>query len=145
MSCMTEYINCHWRWQCHVPLFASFVNRIKASLPNMHCNGEAAEIATSHSCQVIISFLEIWTTRCLQLLLVILRSEDYIWSYLTWINWCSSCLGNYLAIWWARTCRTCSTAVSFALKSEVDLLKMWVHKRTRAKNNHTNHYQSNSW
>ena len=33
-------------------------------------------------------------------------------------------------------------AVSLAVKSVVDMLKMWVHKRTRAENNPTNHYQS---
>ena len=42
--------------------------------------------------------------------------EDHIRAYLTLINGCSSCLGNYLAM----ESRTCSTAVSFALKSEVD-------------------------
>ena len=25
---------CHWKWQCHFPLFASFANWIEASLPN---------------------------------------------------------------------------------------------------------------
>ena len=43
-------------------------------------------------------------------------------------------------LWWDRTCRTCSIAVSFVLKSEVDMLKMWMHKRSRAENNPTNHY-----
>ena len=37
---------------------------------------------------------------------------------------------------------TDSAAVGFAVKSVVDMLKMWVHKRTRAENNSTNHYQS---
>ena len=32
-------------------------------------------------------------------------------------------------------------AVSLAVKSVVEMLKMWVHKRTRAENNPTNHYQ----
>ena len=36
-------------------------------------------------------------------------------------------------------------AVSLAVKSVVDMLKMWVHKRTRAENNPTNHYQSKVW
>ena len=44
------------------------------------------------SCHVIISFLEIWTTMCLQRFLVILR---IIQAYLTWIN---GCLGNHLAM-----------------------------------------------
>ena len=47
--------------------------------------------------------------------------------------------------WWGRTFRTCSTAVRFALKSEVDMLKMWVHKSTRTENIHNNHYQNKSW
>ena len=36
-------------------------------------------------------------------------------------------------------------AVSLAVKSVVDMLKMWVHKRTRAENNLSNHYQSKVW
>ena len=44
-------------------------------------------------------------------------------------------------LWRDRTSWTCSIAVSFVLKSEVDMLKMWVHKRIRAENNPTNHYQ----
>ena len=36
-------------------------------------------------------------------------------------------------------------AVSLAVKSVVDMLKMWVHKRTRAENNPTNHYQRKVW
>ena len=51
-------------------------------------------------------------------------------------------------LWRDRTCRTwediCSINVSFALKSGVDMLKMWVHKRTRAESKPTNHYQSKS-
>ena len=35
----------------------------------------------------------------------------------------------------------CSISVRFALKLEVDMLKMWVHERTTAENNPTNHYQ----
>ena len=45
-------------------------------------------------------------------------------------------------LWWGWTFGTCSIAVRFALKSEVDMLKMWVHERTTAENNPTNHYQS---
>ena len=33
-------------------------------------------------------------------------------------------------------------AVSLAVKSVVNMFKMWVHKRTRAENNPTNHYLS---
>ena len=82
------------------------------------------------SCQLIISFLEIWT-RCLQLFLVICR---IICAHLTWFTRC------FIWLWSDRTCSTCSIAVSFVLKSEVDMLKMWVHKRTRAENDPTNHY-----
>ena len=32
--CHAWRVHCHWRWQCHDPLFASFDNWIKASLPN---------------------------------------------------------------------------------------------------------------
>ena len=31
---MHDRVHCHWRWQCHDPLFASLDNWIKASLPN---------------------------------------------------------------------------------------------------------------
>ena len=55
------------------------------------CNGVAAENVTSHARRPF-SFLEIWTTGYLQLLLEILR---IIWSYLTRIN---GCLVNYLAM-----------------------------------------------
>ena len=55
------------------------------------CNGVAAEIATCHA-MWSFSFLEIWTTRCLQLLIVIL---SIIQAYLTRIN---ECLGNHLAM-----------------------------------------------
>ena len=48
-------------------------------------------------------------------------------------------------LWWGRTFRTFSIAVRFALKSEVDMLKIWVHERTTAENNPTNHYQSKFW
>ena len=65
------------------------------------CNGVAAENVTSHA-RRSFSFLEIWTTGYLELLLVILR---IIWSYLTWIN---GCLGNIIIwLWWNRTCRIC--------------------------------------
>ena len=29
-----DRVHCHWRWQCHFPLFASFAIWINASLPN---------------------------------------------------------------------------------------------------------------
>ena len=49
-------------------------------------------------------------------------------------------------VWWGKTFRTCSIAVRFALKSEVDMLKMWVHERPcTAENNPTNHYQTKFW
>ena len=53
--------------------------------------------------------------------------------------------GQSSPLWWGRTFRTCSIAVRFALKSEVDMLKMWVHERTTAENNPTNLYQSKCW
>ena len=53
-------------------------------------------------------------------------------------------LGIYLAMVGQDRQDICSIAVSFALKSEVNMLKMWVHKRTRAENNPTNHYQNKS-
>ena len=107
--------HCHWRWQCHFPLFASFVNRIKASLPNnamVWLQRLPHLIPGDHFLSWNLNDKVLATSPC--------DPEDHIRVYLTWINACSSCLGNYLAIWWARTCRTCSTAVSFALKSEVD-------------------------
>ena len=91
------------------------------------CNGVAAEIVTSHA-RWSFSFLKIWTTRCLQLLLVILR---IIWAYLTWIN---GCLGNYLAMVrqdiqdMLHRCQIC-----FEIRG--DMSKMWVHERITAENN----------
>ena len=53
--------------------------------------------------------------------------------------------GQVIWLWWDRTCRICFIAVSFALTSVVDMLNMWVHRRTRAENYPSNHYQSKSW
>ena len=97
------------------PTFCKFSESDK-SLIAKQCNGVAAEIATPHA-RWPFSFLAFWTIMCLQLLLVILRiTFEHIWHelmdvYHVWaIIW----------LWRARTCMTCSTAVSFALKSEVD-------------------------
>ena len=65
------------------PLFASFCELDKSSI--------AAEIVNI-SCQLIIYFLEIWTTWWLQLFHVIWR---IICAHLTWFT---GCLGNYLAM-----------------------------------------------
>ena len=50
-------------------------------------------------------------------------------------------------LWWDKTSHAgyADIAVSLAVKSVVDMLKMGVHKRTRAENNPTNHYQSKVW
>ena len=65
------------------------------------------------SCQVIISILEIWTIRCLQLLLVILRiTFGHTWHELMDVHH----VWAIIWLWWARTCRTCSTAVSSSLR-----------------------------
>ena len=101
------------------------------------CNGVAAEIVTSHARwsfpfwkfeQQGVCYFSLWSA----------GSFVHIWHELIDV-W------EIIWLWWDRTCMTCSIAVSFALKSEVDMLKMWVHKRTRAENNATNHYQSKSW
>ena len=85
------------------------------SLIAKQCNGVAAEIATSHS-RWSFPFLKFETIRCLQLLLVILRiTFEHIWHELMDVH-----VWAIIWLWWARTCRICSTAVSFALKSEVD-------------------------
>ena len=74
--------------------------------------------------QVFISFLEIWTTRCLQLLLVILRIMH---AYLAWID---GCLGNYLAMVrqdmqdMLHRCQPC-----IEIRGGY-ILKMWVHLKT---------------
>ena len=118
-----DRVHCHWRWLCHIPLFASFENWMKASsnamvwllrlshlLPGVNfLSGNLIKVFENSPCDL----------------------EDHVWS----IIW----------LWWDRTCRICSIVVTFALKSEEGMLKMWVHKTTRAENNPSNHYQSKYW
>ena len=124
------YHVCH-AWPSTLPL------KMTMSLSTF-CKFCESENVTSHA-RRSFSFLEIWTTGYLPLLLVLLR---IIWSYLTWINGCS---GNYLAMVRQDMHGYADIAVSLAMKSVMDMLKMWVHKRTRAENNPTNHYQSKVW
>ena len=86
-----DRVHCHWRWQCQLSLFASLAIWINASLPNNDMNGVVPEIVTSNA-RWSFSFLKIWTTRYLQLVLVMWR---IIRVYLKWIN---GCFGNYLAM-----------------------------------------------
>ena len=85
-----DRVHCHWRWQCHDPLFASFDNWIKAPLTN---SVMVWLLKLSHLMPGD-HFLSgnIWIARCLQLLLVLLTIFR---AYLTWI---SGYLGIYLAI-----------------------------------------------
>ena len=110
-----------------VSLFASFANWIKASLPN---NAIVSLQRLSHLMPVdhffsgnfeqqgACNFATLWSG----------GSFAHIWHDLldVWL---------IIWLWWDRTCRTCSIAVSFVLESEVDMLQMWVQKRTRAENN----------
>ena len=41
-----------------------------------------------------------------------------------------------------RDLQTCPIAISIVLKSEVDMLKIWVWKRIRSENNSTNHHKT---
>ena len=49
--------------------------------------------------------------------------------------------------WWDMDMQEMRTSLPayLAVKSVVDMLTMWVHKRIRAENNPTNHYQSKVW
>ena len=129
--CVThDRVHCHRRWKCHFPLFASFANWINASLPN---NAMVWLQRMSHLMPG--DLFPFWKFE-----------QQYTCNYSSW-SW-----GSFGRIWhelmdiwaiiWLWWEKTCSIAVSFALKSVVDMLKMWVHKRTRAENNPTNHYQS---
>ena len=85
--------HCHWRWQCHFSLFASFVNRIKASLPNnamVSLQRLPHLMPGDHFLSGNLDDKVLATSPC--------DPEDHIRAYLTWINGCSSCLGNYLAM-----------------------------------------------
>ena len=128
-----DRVHCHWRWQCQFPLFASFANWIKASLPNYtSVSLQSAEVVTSHASWSFL-FWKFEQQRACNFSLWSGGSFAHIWHDLldVWV---------IVWLWWDRTCKTCSIAVSFVLKSEVDMLQMWVHKSTRAENNPTNHY-----
>ena len=89
MSVMHDRVHCHSRWQCHVPLFASFTNLIKASLPN---SAMVWLQRLSHLMAGDLKILKISsTTRCLQLLLVILRIIRAYWDELTGVWAISVC------------------------------------------------------
>ena len=127
-----DRVHCHWRWQYQFPLFASFSKWIKASLPN---NAIVSLQRLSHLMPVDHFFSGNLNNKVLATFPCDL--EDHYFAHI-WHD----LLEVWVIIWqwWDRTCRTCSIADSSVLKSEVDMLKMWVHKRTRAENNPTNHY-----
>ena len=90
---MHDRVHCHWRWQCHVPLLASFVIRIKVSLPN-NAIGWLQRLPHlmpgDHFLSGNLNDKVLATSPC--------DPEDHLPAYLSWINGCSSCLGNYLAM-----------------------------------------------
>ena len=93
MNVMHDRVHCHWRWQCHIPPFASLVNRIEASLPNsamVWLQRSPHLMPGDHFLSGILNDNVLATSPC--------DPEDHIRAYLTWINGCSSCLGNYLAM-----------------------------------------------
>ena len=78
LKSIDDRVHCHW---CHDPLFASFDNWIKASLLNsvMVWLLKLSHLMPGDQ----VPFWKIWITRCLQLLLVLLRIFQ---AYLTWIS-----------------------------------------------------------
>ena len=132
-----DRVHCHWRWQCHYPLFASFANWINASLPN---NAMVWLQGMSHLMRGdLFPFWKFEQQGTCNFFSWSWGSFGRIWHELidVWaIIW----------LWWDRTCRICGHRCELiAVKSVVDMLKMWVHKRTKAENNPTNHYQSKVW
>ena len=129
-----DRVHCHWRWHCQFPLFASFANWINASLPTWPNNAIVSLQRWSHLMPVDHIFSENLNNK--------LGACNFsLWSGGSFAHIWHDLLDVWVIIWlwWDGTC---SIAVSFVLKSEVDMLKMymWVHKRTRAENNPTNHY-----
>ena len=128
---------CH-AWPSTLPLkmtmsvstFCKFC-KLDESVIAKQCNCITAEIVTSHASWSFL-FWKFEQHGACNFSLWSRGSFAHIWHDLLDV-WVIICL------WWDRTCRTCSITVSFVLKSEVDMLKMWVHKRTRAENNPTNH------
>ena len=118
-----------------VSTFCKFCTLDKSVIA-IQCNCIAAEIVTSHASWSFL-FWKFWQDAC-NFSLWSGGSFAHIWHDLmdVWV---------IIWLWWDRTCRTCSITVSFVLKSVVDMLKMWVHKRTRAENNPSNHYPNKSW
>ena len=81
------------KMECHFPLFASFVNRIKASLPNNAMVWLQRLPRLMPGDQFLSGKLNYKVpaiSPCVP--------EPHIRAYLTWINGCSSCVGNYLAM-----------------------------------------------
>ena len=103
-----DRVQCHWRWQCHFPLFASFCELDKSVIAKQ-CNRmiAAAEIVISHLVDHFFSGNQ--EGAC----------NFSLWSICAHLTWFTRCLGNYLAM--RHTRRTWSIAVSqLALKSVVD-------------------------
>ena len=110
MNVTHDQVHCHWKWQCYFPLFSSFVNRIKASLPNnaMVWQQRLPHLMPGdHFLSGNLNGKVLATSPC--------DPEEHIRAYMTWINGCSSSLGSYLAMV-NRTCRTCSTAVRICVE-----------------------------
>ena len=86
-----DRVHCHWRWQCHDPLFACFDNWIKAPLTNsvMVWLLKLSHLMPGEWGDQFLSG-KFWIARYLQLLLVLLRIFR---AYLTRI---SRYLGIYL-------------------------------------------------
>ena len=129
MSVTHDRVHCHWRWQCYFSLLASFEIWINASLPNnaiLWLPGDHFPF-WNFTHQGTCNFSS-WSW----------GSFGCIWHELMDV-WAS------IWLWWGRTFRICSIAVRFASKSEVDMLKMWVHERTTAENNSVSHCQSKFW
>ena len=135
-----DRVHCHCRWQCHYPLFASFANWINASLPN---NAMVWLQRMSHLMWGdVFPFWKFEQQGTCNFSSWSWGSFGRIWHELmdVWaVIW----------LWWLvrqdmQDMRT-SLSAYLAVKSVVDMLKMWVHKRTRTENNPTNHYQSKVW
>ena len=100
--------------------FQVLVNGWKSKCPTW-CFGI---MATKINCLISSDFFEnIWRTRRLQLLSVILMIFQGRF-------WHEGMLCAMIWLCWDRPFRTCSLAVSFESKLELNMLRMWAHYRT---------------
>ena len=107
-----------------VSTFCKFCELDKSVIAKQ-CNRIAAEIVTSHASWSFLFWKFEQEGAC----------SFSLWSGGSFAHIWNDLLDVWVIIWLYGP----SLWVSFALKSVVDMLKMWVHKRTRAENNPTNH------